>query len=131
MPLSLDSSQGDHCAVSGGFHGLHHAHCERYAPACNLAHGFRYAAIETDRTGVRPGNEHGIRVNRLGGASPHITSAKELLARRLFLPVLLVGYLPTTEEAQRMSALIKKSHPGDGAALPEHLVDSNGILRTL
>ncbi|WP_069165254.1 hypothetical protein [Nocardia altamirensis] len=79
--------------------------------ACNLAHGFRYAAIETDRSGVPPGNEHGIRVNVSVVRRPQMTSAQELLARRLLLPALLVGFLPTTAEAQRASALIK-ADPG-------------------
>lgn len=79
--------------------------------ACNLAHGFRYAAIETDRPGVPPLNEHGVRVNVSVVRRPQMTSAKELLARRLLLPALLVGFLPTNAEAQHMSALIKGGAP--------------------
>jgi len=79
--------------------------------ACNLAHGFRYAAIETDRPGVPPGNEHAIRVNVSVVRRPQVTSEHEFLVRRLSLPLLLVGYLPTTQEAQRMSTLIKNSSP--------------------
>ena len=79
--------------------------------ACGLAHGFRYAAIETDRPGVPPGNEHAIRVNVSVVRRPQVTSENEVLARRLGLPLLLVGLLPTIEEAQRMSALIKESPP--------------------
>ncbi|MEV6561491.1 hypothetical protein AB0M22_37635 [Nocardia sp. NPDC051756] len=75
--------------------------------ACNLAHGFRYAAIETDRPGVPRGNEHAIRVNISVVRRPQMTSARELLARRLLLPALLVGFLPTIEQAQRASAMIK------------------------
>ncbi|MFI9402069.1 hypothetical protein [Nocardia sp. NPDC052316] len=75
--------------------------------ACNLAHGFRYAAIESDRPGVPPGNEHAIRVNISVVRRPQLTSAQELLARRLFLPALLVGFLPTTAQAQRISTMIK------------------------
>lgn len=75
--------------------------------ACNLAHGFRYAANETDRPGVPPGNEHAIRVNVSVVRRPQMTSAQELLARRLFLPALLVGFLPTTAQAQHISAMIK------------------------
>lgn len=75
--------------------------------ACNLAHGFRYAAIESDRPGVPRGNEHAIRVNVSVVRRPQMTSAQELLARRLFLPALLVGFLPTTAQAQRISTMIK------------------------
>ncbi|MEV0697601.1 hypothetical protein AB0I53_06740 [Saccharopolyspora sp. NPDC050389] len=85
--------------------------------ACNLAHGFRYAAVETDRPGVPPLNEHAVRVNVSVVRRPQVTSAKELLARRLLLPALLVGFLPTTAEAQRMSALIK------GGAAPDRVVE--------
>ncbi len=74
---------------------------------CNLAHGFRYAAVETDRPGVPPGNEHAVRVNVSVVRRPQITSAQELLARRLLLPALLVGFLPTTAQAQRFSSMIK------------------------
>ncbi|GAA4598661.1 hypothetical protein GCM10023194_76740 [Planotetraspora phitsanulokensis] len=76
-------------------------------PGCDLAHGFRYAAIETDRSGVPPGNEHAIRVNVSVVRRPHGISAPELLGRSLFLPFLLAGALPTTRQAQRMSALLK------------------------
>ncbi|MEV0687703.1 hypothetical protein AB0I35_27950 [Nocardia sp. NPDC050378] len=75
--------------------------------ACHRAHGFRYAAIETDRPGVPQGNEHAIRVNISVVRRPHVTSAQELLARRLLLPALLVGFLPTIAQAQRISAMIK------------------------
>lgn len=40
---------------------------------------------------------------------PKVTSANEFLVRRMFLPVLLVGVLPTVAEAQGMSALLKRS----------------------
>ncbi|GGM76884.1 hypothetical protein GCM10012275_54450 [Longimycelium tulufanense] len=96
-------------------------------PACDLAHGFRYAAIETDRPGVVPGNEHAIRVNVSVVRRPHVTSANEVLARRLLLPVLLVGYLPTIDEAQRISALIKRSPPAQKILLLEETIE--GIKR--
>jgi hypothetical protein len=46
---------------------------------CNLAHGFRYAAVEIDRPGVPQGNEHAIRVNVSVVRRPQMTSAQELL----------------------------------------------------
>ncbi|MFY7065903.1 hypothetical protein ACOQFV_08575 [Nocardiopsis changdeensis] len=75
---------------------------------CDLAHGFRYVAIERDRPGVPPGNEHAVRVNVSVVRRPHVTSANELLLRRLTLPGLLVGLLPTTEEAQRLAATARQ-----------------------
>lgn len=91
--------------------------------ACNLAHGFRYAAIETDRPGVPWGNEHAIRVNVSVVRRPQITSEDELLARRMTLPLVLVGSLPSTADAQRMSALIKKSPPGRKALLIQEFIE--------
>ncbi|MZF86111.1 hypothetical protein [Streptomyces sp. SID5643] len=101
-------------------------------PACDLAHGFRYAAIERDRPGVPPGNEHAIRVNVSVVRRPQVTSESEVLVRRLLLPLLLAGFLPTTEEAQRMSALVKKSPPGRRARSVELAVETlaEGFSRT-
>ncbi|MEU2359379.1 hypothetical protein ACFU90_06670 [Streptomyces noursei] len=92
-------------------------------PACDLAHGFRYAAIETDRPGVVPGNEHAVRVNVSVVRRPQFSSADEVLARRLLLPALLVGLLPTTEAAQRVNALVKRSPPERRAAVLEQAVE--------
>ncbi|WP_344572961.1 hypothetical protein [Streptomyces lunalinharesii] len=92
-------------------------------PACDLAHGFRYAAIETDRPGVVPGNEHAVRVNVSVVRRPQFSSADEVLARRLLLPVLLVGLLPTTAAAQRVNALVKRNPPEHRAAVLERAVE--------
>ncbi|WP_437096209.1 hypothetical protein [Streptomyces sp. enrichment culture] len=91
--------------------------------ACDLAHGFRYAAIETDRPGVPPGNEHAIRVNVPVVRRPQVTSENEVLARRLLLPLLLVGLLPTVEAAQRMSALLERSSPAQKTHLVEQAIE--------
>lgn len=93
-------------------------------PGCEPAHGLRYAAVETDRPGVPPGNEHAIRVNVSVVRRPQVTSENEVLVRRLLLPLLLAGFLPTTEEAQRMGALVKKSPPGRRAQLVERAVEA-------
>ncbi|MFD4113861.1 hypothetical protein ACFWSJ_10445 [Streptomyces niveus] len=90
---------------------------------CDQAHGFRYAAIETDRPGVPRGNEHAVRVNVSVLRRPHVTSANELLARRLLLPLLLAGFLPTVQEAQRMSALIKSGTPAQATRLVEQAIE--------
>ncbi|MDN0197081.1 hypothetical protein [Streptomyces sp. S.PNR 29] len=91
--------------------------------ACDLAHGFRYAAIETDRPGVPAGNEHAVRVNVSVVRRPRMTSGNELLVRRLLLPFLLVGCLPTVEEAQRLSGLVKRSSPAQKASVAERAVE--------
>lgn len=75
---------------------------------CDLANGFRFVAIEIDRPGVPPGNEHALRVNVSVVRRPHWVSAAELLGRRLSLPVLLEGRLPTTAQAQAARALLNK-----------------------
>ncbi|NUT45573.1 MAG: hypothetical protein HOV86_36840 [Thermoactinospora sp.] len=74
---------------------------------CDLNHGFRFSAIEIDRPGVPPGNEHGLRVNVAVVRRPHWTSANELLARRLALPILLAGHLPDTAKAQAAAAILR------------------------
>ncbi|MEV4993515.1 hypothetical protein [Streptomyces niveus] len=97
---------------------------------CDQAHGFRYAAIETDRPGVPRGNEHAVRVNVSVLRRPHVTSANELLARRLLLPLLLAGFLPTVQEAQRMSALIKSGTPAQATRLVEQAIEDAARQRT-
>jgi hypothetical protein len=92
--------------------------------ACDLAHGFRYAAIETDRPGAQPGNEHGVRVNVSVVRRPQTTSEGELLARRLVLPLLLIGLLPTTDQAQHASTLIKNACPEDRARVTRQAVEA-------
>ncbi|WP_199548955.1 hypothetical protein [Streptomyces sp. N35] len=103
------------CGDCGGRLGRGPAGCA----GCELAHGFRYAAIETDRPGVPQGNEHAVRVNVSVVRRPQLTSAAELLVRRKSLPLLLAGFLPTTQEAQRMSATVKRA----AAEAREELVD--------
>ncbi|RCV48238.1 hypothetical protein DEF23_23770 [Marinitenerispora sediminis] len=90
---------------------------------CDLAHGFRYVAIETDRPGVPWGNEHAIRVNVSVVRRPHVTSESELLVRRLVLPALLVGMVPTTRQAQRVSAAVKQASRAQRAALAERAIE--------
>ncbi|MBB4930880.1 hypothetical protein F4561_001700 [Lipingzhangella halophila] len=90
---------------------------------CDQAHGFRYSAIETERPGVPQGNEHAVRVNVSVVRRPHVTSANELLVRHLFLPFLLVGLLPTTEEAQRISALAKRGSAASQGHLLERAIE--------
>lgn len=74
---------------------------------CDRAHGYRYAAVEADRPGVPPGNEHAVRVNVSVVRRPGTVSVGELLVRRLTLPFLLVGLLPSTGQAQRLGALVR------------------------
>ncbi|HEX4813498.1 MAG TPA: hypothetical protein VFV66_12180 [Nonomuraea sp.] len=76
--------------------------------ACNLANGFRYVAVEIDRPGVPPGNEHALRVNVSVVRRPYGISGAELLLRRLSLPVLLDGLLPTRAQAQAIKALANR-----------------------
>ncbi|MFF0445069.1 hypothetical protein ACFYT4_01390 [Streptomyces sp. NPDC004609] len=90
---------------------------------CDLAHGFRYQAVETDRPGVPPGNEHAVRVNVSVVRRPQITSPGELLVRRMILPALLAGALPTKQEAQRLAALIRSSPASQRTAIMEKAVE--------
>jgi hypothetical protein len=60
-------------------------------------------------------NEHALRVGRWVVRHPHRHSATVVAGWRLNLPFLLTGGLPTTVEAQRLSAWLKAG--GDPAAL--------------
>ncbi|WP_245764977.1 hypothetical protein [Nonomuraea jiangxiensis] len=75
---------------------------------CNQANGFRYVAVEIDRPGVPPGNEHALRVNVAVTRRPYGISDSEVLLRRLSLPVLLAGGLPTRAQAQATKAMAGK-----------------------
>ncbi|MBF8189198.1 hypothetical protein ITP53_26400 [Nonomuraea sp. K274] len=92
------------CAECGGRLSRGPAGCA----ACDLANGFRFVAIEIDRPAVPPGNEHALRVNVAVTRRPHWVSASEALLRRLWLPVLLDGWLPTTAQAQTTKAMAGK-----------------------
>ncbi|MCA2190316.1 hypothetical protein [Nonomuraea cavernae] len=92
------------CAECGGRLSRGPAGCT----GCDLANGFRYVAIEIDRPGVPPGNEHALRVNVSVVRRPYGISEGELLLRRLSLPVLLEGLLPTVKQAQATKALYNK-----------------------
>ncbi|UAK31739.1 hypothetical protein K8O92_28965 [Nocardia asteroides] len=84
--------------------------------------------METDRPGVPPGNEHAIRVNVSVIRRPWVASAQELLARRLLLPALLVGFLPTTTQAQRISTLIKSDPtPERATRVVDDFLRDNGL----
>lgn len=83
---------------------------------CDRANGFRYVAIEIDRPGVPPGNEHAIRVNVSVVRRPYGLSSNELVARRLLLPYLLGGRLPTTAQAQAVKALLNRGGTADDLA---------------
>ncbi|MFG1701973.1 hypothetical protein ACFLIM_02165 [Nonomuraea sp. M3C6] len=76
--------------------------------ACDLANGFRYSAIEIDRSAVPPGNEHALRVNVAVTRRPYGISDSEVLLRRLSLPILLEGRLATREQAQATKAMAGK-----------------------
>ncbi|MEU8221939.1 hypothetical protein [Kribbella sp. NPDC048915] len=77
-------------------------------PTCDRANGFRFAARETDRPGVPPGNEHAIRVSSAVARTRHRYSPRARAGYELLLPDLLAGLLPSTPEAQRMKHLINQ-----------------------
>ncbi|GAA3657988.1 hypothetical protein GCM10022224_021550 [Nonomuraea antimicrobica] len=89
------------CAECGGKLSRGPAGCG----PCDLANGFRYSAIEIDRPGVAPGNEHALRVNVSVARRPSGISAPEVLVRCLTLPILLAGRLPTHAQAQAVKSL--------------------------
>ncbi|MEU8382890.1 hypothetical protein [Streptosporangium sp. NPDC048865] len=95
-------------------------------PPCDLADGFRYSAVETDRPGVPPGNEHAIRVGVSVIRAGHRQTPRALLGWRLGLPALLDGFLPTTPQAQAMRARINAGATYDDLAGMWHPPDASG-----
>jgi hypothetical protein len=77
-------------------------------PSCDKANGFRFAARETDRPGVPPGNEHAIRVASAVARTRNRYTPRARAGYELLLPDLLEGALPTTAEAQRLKHLINQ-----------------------
>ncbi|MEV4265428.1 hypothetical protein [Kribbella sp. NPDC049584] len=75
---------------------------------CDQANGFRFAARETDRPGVPPGNEHAIRVSSAVARTRNRYTARARAGYELLLPDLLAGVLPTTAQAQHYKHLINQ-----------------------
>jgi hypothetical protein len=82
-----------------------------------LAHGFRYAAVETEQPEAEPGNEHAVRVNVSVVRLARGISEREVLVRRLFLPGLLSGGLPGTGQAQAAKDKINRMSVAEIEAL--------------
>lgn len=74
--------------------------------ACDQANGFRFAARETDRPDVPPGNEHAIRVASAVARTRDRYTARARCGYEVSLPYLLAGDLPTTAQAQALKAII-------------------------
>lgn len=74
--------------------------------ACDQANGFRFAARETDRPNVPPGNEHAIRVASAVARTRDRYSPRARCGYEVGLPYVLAGELPTTSEAQALKAII-------------------------
>lgn len=71
--------------------------------ACSIAFGTSIAS-EFDATP----NEHALHVGRWILRFPHRNSAAIVTAWRMTMPHILTGWLPTTEEAQRGTALVRE-----------------------
>lgn len=72
----------------------------------DAANGFRFAARETDRPNVPPGNEHAIRVASAVARTRDRYSPRARCGYEVGLPYVLAGELPTTSEAQALKAII-------------------------
>ena len=75
---------------------------------CDLADGGRFAAIETDRPGVPPGNEHALRVATAVVRHPHRWPEVAVTADRLYLPLFAAGDLPTRTQRYALLAAIRE-----------------------
>ncbi|WP_204032442.1 hypothetical protein [Micromonospora qiuiae] len=78
---------------------------------CTYHHELRFAARETDRPNVPPGNEHAIRVSFAVARNRTRYSPRARVGYELLLPDLVAGFLPTTKQAQAAKALINKLTP--------------------
>jgi hypothetical protein len=110
-----DTSECDWRVVDGALKHLSCPDCDESlgtgptgCARCDQANGFRFAARETDRAGVPPGNEHAIRVSSAVARTRHRYSPRARAGYELYLPDLLEGALPTTAQAQRMKALVNQ-----------------------
>jgi hypothetical protein len=110
-----DTSEFDWRVVDGALKQLACPDCNSELGAgapgctsCDQANGFRFAARETDRPGVPPGNEHAIRVSSAVARTRHRYTRRARAGYELILPDLLDGVLPTTAEAQRLKHLINQ-----------------------
>jgi hypothetical protein len=68
------------------------------------------------RQGVSTENEHALHVGRMVLRHPHRHSAAAVQGWRMSYPRLLTGWLPSTEEAQRMMAWIKAGRMAEAEA---------------
>jgi hypothetical protein len=66
-----------------------------------------WSEMVAGRRGDVTGNEHALHVGRFVLRHPHRYPTNAVTAWRYTMPRLLTGWLPTTEEAQRMMPLIK------------------------
>ncbi|HEY2098406.1 MAG TPA: hypothetical protein VGH72_18190 [Pseudonocardia sp.] len=110
-----DTSEFDWRVVDGALKQLTCTDCgsqlgagDLGCPSCDRANGFRFAARETDRPGVPPGNEHAIRVSSAVARTRHRYTPRARAGYELLLPDLLDGVLPTTAQAQRAKHLINQ-----------------------
>lgn len=83
----------------------------RCCAPCDRADGYRFAARETDRPGVPPGNEHAIRVASAVAHTRQRYSPRARVGYELVLPDLIGGALPTTAQAQALKKLINRLSP--------------------
>ncbi|WP_341716848.1 hypothetical protein QQG74_23155 [Micromonospora sp. FIMYZ51] len=81
--------------------------CQR----CAYHHELRFAARETDRPNVPPGNEHAIRVSFAVARNRTRYHPRARVGYELILPDLVAGQLPSTRQAQAAKALINKLTP--------------------
>lgn len=75
---------------------------------CELADGFRFAAVEVDAPGIPPGTEHATRVAYVVARHRHRYPPRARCGFEILLPELLAGRLPTTPQAQAARAAIDR-----------------------
>jgi hypothetical protein len=74
---------------------------------CDSANGYRFAALEPDRPGVPPGNEHAIRVSSVVLRMPHRYPAEAVRGNELMLPLFMAGEMPRREQKPRLVLVLR------------------------
>ena len=100
VDAALDRRRCDDCETALGAG-------RRGCAACDAADGGRFAAIERDRPGVPPGNEHALRVATVVVRHPHRWPEVAVTADRSYLPLFAAGDLPTKTQRYALLAAVR------------------------
>ncbi len=110
------------CGQCGGELGESYRDCAE----CGMAFG---SSIQSEFHAT--GNEHALHIGRWVLRFPHRHSKNAVIAWRMSMPRLLTGWLPTTEGANRVMALIKRGQLEEAEQLAKQVdlaINSQGAV---